>query len=77
MTDLMAVVTPERRASIALRFPVGDERLVFARSMCAKHGIPVELAEGTATIEPWSYTAVWSALGLSLETESLPVSAQE
>ena len=77
MTNLMTVVSPERRASIVLRFPVGDERVVFAQSLCTQHGLSSDRAAATATIEPWSYTAVWSALGLSLETESLPVSAQE
>ena len=77
MTNLMTVVAPERRASIALRFPVGDERVAFAQSLCAQHGLSSERAAATATIEPWSYTAVWDALGLSTATESLPVSGQE
>ncbi|MEC8193028.1 MAG: hypothetical protein VX127_09850 [Myxococcota bacterium] len=70
MTDLMAAVAPEHRATIALRFPFGESRLAFAQSLCAEHGLPPERAEATASIEPWSYTAVRRALGLAIDAEA-------
>ena len=70
MTDLMAAVAPEHRATIALRFPIGDDRLAFAQSLCAEYGLPPERAEATASIEPWSYTAVRRALGLAIGAEA-------
>ena len=77
MTNLMAAVAPEHRATIALRFPIGDDRLAFAQSLCAKHGLPPERAEVTASIEPWSYTAVRSALGLAIDAEASRAPEQE
>lgn len=62
LPDLMFAVDPRLRVTIALRFPVGHERLRHAEGICAELGIGHHHAERTVAAEPWSYERVQSLL---------------
>ena len=62
LEDLMAVVHPQYRATVVLRFPVGKGRKRFALRVCEELGLEASCAADTEHIEPWTYAAVRSAI---------------
>ncbi len=58
LPELMFAVDPAHRVTIALRFPVGEERRRYAEQICSELGISVQHAEPSTVEEPWSYEKV-------------------
>ncbi len=63
LTDLMMAVDSDARATIALRFPVGQGRRRYAARVCDELRIDRKYARTTDKLEPWTYDAVAKALG--------------
>ncbi len=59
---LMEGISPDARATVVLRFPVGRGRTRYAQRLCEELGLPRALAAEVGNIEPWSYDAVRQAL---------------
>lgn len=62
LTDLMMAVEAEARATIALRFPVGQGRRRYAARVCDELGIDRRYAARTDDLEPWTYDSVIAQL---------------
>jgi len=59
---LIAAVSPELRATIALRFPVGRGRRRFVLRLCDELGVGRERIDDALALDPWSYAAARAAL---------------
>ena len=62
LLTLMEGVDPELRATVALRFPEGRGRRRYAAQLCDELGMDRRHARRVVELEPWTYTAVLSAL---------------
>ncbi len=70
LKELVDVVAPEQRATIALRFPVGRGRRRYAVRVCKELGLDTRHARVAAQLEPWSYDAVEETLRAILDAPS-------
>lgn len=62
MTELLDAVDPEKRAVVALRFPVGRGRRRYAVRVCRDLEIDSRYAALTDDLDPWTYDAVIDCL---------------
>jgi hypothetical protein len=60
--ELAASVSPDDRATLLLRFPIGRGRRRFALTVCEELGVDAVHARSVVTLEPWSYGRVRAVL---------------
>ncbi|RME25116.1 MAG: hypothetical protein D6798_09690 [Deltaproteobacteria bacterium] len=63
LSDLMLAVDADQRATIALRFPVGQGRRRYAARVCDELHIDRKYARLADDLEPWTYDEVARVLG--------------